>query len=150
MGIRNIRKDDDDILRKKSKKVETIDDRIITLLEDMKDTMYDAEGVGLAAVQIGVLRRVVVIDIGEGIMEFINPVIVYENGEQIDEEGCLSLPGKGGTVKRPNKVIVRAMDRYGSTFEMEGTELLARAMCHEVDHLNGVLFTDKIIEITTP
>ncbi len=145
MAIRNIRKDDDDILRKKSKKVETIDDRIITLLDDMADTMYDADGVGLAAVQIGVLRRVVVVDDGEGLIELINPVIVYESGEQLEEEGCLSLPGKGGMVKRPSKVIVRAMDRYGNTFEVEGTDLLARAFCHEVDHLNGILFTDKVI-----
>ncbi len=149
MAIRIIRKDDDEILRKVSKKVEVIDDRILTLLDDMKDTLYDAQGVGLAAPQIGVLRRVVVVDIGEGIIELINPVIVYENGEQVDEEGCLSLPGRSGIVKRPEKVIVRAMDREGKTFEMSGTELLARAFCHEVDHLNGVLYTDKMIRDTT-
>lgn len=145
MAIRIIRKDNDEILRKTSKKVDVIDDRIITLLEDMADTMYDAEGVGLAAPQVGVLRRVAVVDIGEGLIELINPVIVYENGEYIDEEGCLSLPGKNGYVKRPQKVIVRAQDRRGNTFEVTGTDLLARAFCHEIDHLNGVLFTDKII-----
>lgn len=145
MAIRIIRKDDDEILRKVSKKVDVIDDRIITLLEDMRDTMYDAEGVGLAAPQVGVLRRVAVVDVGEGLIELINPVIVYESGEQIDEEGCLSLPGKNGAVKRPKKVIVRAQDRKGNTFEITGSDLLARAFCHEIDHLNGILFTDKII-----
>lgn len=148
MGIRTIRTDEDDILRKKSKKVEKINDRIITLLDDMKDTMYKAEGVGLAAPQVGVLRRVVVIDIGEGAVELINPVVVYENGEIVDEEGCLSIPRKSGKVARPEKVIVRAMNRNGETFEIKGEELLARALCHEVDHLNGVLFTDKATEIS--
>ena len=144
MAIRNIRKDNDEILRKISKKVETIDEMILTLLDDMKDTMYKAEGVGLAAPQVGVLRRVVVIDIGEGLIELINPVIVYENGELIDEEGCLSLPGRSGCVKRPETVIVRAMNRKGESFELKGNGFLARAICHEVDHLNGVLFTDKL------
>ncbi|MDF2840997.1 MAG: def [Clostridia bacterium] len=145
MAIRMIRKDDDDILRKISKKVEVIDERILTLLEDMKETMYDADGVGLAAPQVGVLRRVAVVDIGEGLIELINPVIVFEGGEAIDEEGCLSLPGINGAVCRPKKVIVRAQDRYGKTFEITATDLLARAFCHEIDHLNGILFTDKII-----
>jgi peptide deformylase len=146
MAIRIIRKDDDEILRKVSKKVDVIDDRILTLLDDMRDTMYDANGVGLAAPQVGVLRRIAVVDIGEGLIELINPVIVYENGQDIDEEGCLSLPGKSGAVCRPKKVIVRAQNRYGETFEITGTDLLARAFCHEIDHLNGILFTDKIIE----
>lgn len=145
MAIRIIRKDDDEILRKISKKVEEIDDRILTLLDDMRDTMYDAEGVGLAAPQVGVLRRVAVVDVGEGLIELINPVIVYEHGEEIDEEGCLSLPGKNGAVCRPKKVIVRAQDRTGKTVEITGTDLLARAFCHEIDHLNGILFTDKVI-----
>jgi peptide deformylase len=145
MAIRIIRKDDDEILRKVSKKVDIIDDRIKTLLDDMRDTMYDANGVGLAAPQVGVLRRVVVVDIGEGLIELINPVIVYESGQQTDEEGCLSLPGKNGEVCRPQKVIVRAQDREGNTFEITGEGLLARAFCHEVDHLNGILFTDKVI-----
>ena len=145
MAVRTIRKDGDEILRKISRKVEVIDDRILTLLDDMKDTMKKAEGVGLAAPQVGVLRRVVVIDVGEGLIELINPVIVYESGEQFEMEGCLSIPGIKGKVKRPEKVIVRAQNRKGETFEMTGTELLAIAFCHEIDHLNGILFTDKAI-----
>ncbi len=145
MAVRTIRKDGDEILRKISRKVEVIDDRILTLLDDMKDTMKKAEGVGLAAPQVGVLRRVVVIDVGEGLIELINPVIVYESGEQFEMEGCLSIPGIKGKVKRPEKVIVRAQNRKGKTFEMTGTELLAIAFCHEIDHLNGILFTDKAI-----
>jgi peptide deformylase len=145
VAIRTIRKDDDEILRKISKKVEVIDDRILTLLDDMKDTMYEADGVGLAAPQVGVLRRIAVVDIGEGLIELINPVIVFEGGEEIDEEGCLSLPGKNGAVCRPKKVIVRAQNRHGETFEISGTDLLARAFCHEIDHLNGILFIDKVI-----
>ncbi|HQI17583.1 MAG TPA: peptide deformylase [Bacillota bacterium] len=147
MAVRTIRKDGDEILRKISRKVEVIDDRILTLLDDMKDTMKKAEGVGLAAPQVGVLRRVVVIDVGEGLIELINPVIVYESGEQFEMEGCLSIPGIKGKVKRPEKVIVRAQNRKGETFEMTGTELLAIAFCHEIDHLNGILFTDKAIII---
>ncbi len=146
MAIREIRKDSDEILRKLSKKVDKIDERIITLLDDMKDTMYKAEGIGLAAPQVGVLRRATVIDVGEGIVELVNPVIVYEHGVQCEEEGCLSIPGEKGTVKRPAKVIVRAINRNGETFEITGTELLARALCHEIDHLNGILFTDKVIK----
>lgn len=147
MAIRAIRKDTDEILRKTAKKVEKIDQRIITLLEDMTDTMREAGGVGLAAPQIGVLRRVVVIDVGEGLIEVINPVIVYESGEQMREEGCLSIPGITGIVKRPKKVIVRAQNRNGETFEIAGEDLLAVALCHEIDHLNGILFTDKAIQI---
>ena len=148
MAIRKIRKDGDEVLRKVSRNVDVIDDRILTLLDDMKETMYKAEGVGLAAPQVGVLRRVVVIDIGEGLIELINPVIVYESGEQTEEEGCLSIPGVRGQVKRPAKVIVRAMDRNGETFEITGTGLLAIALSHEIDHLNGILFTDKAITKT--
>lgn len=149
MAIREIRKDGDEVLRKVCRKVEVIDDRLLTLLEDMKETMYKAEGVGLAAPQVGVLRRVVVIDVGDGPIELINPVIVYESGEQLEEEGCLSIPGVRGQVKRPAKVIVRAMNKKGETFELEGTELLAIACSHEIDHLNGILFTDKAINKTT-
>ena len=145
MAIRIIRKDEDEILRKTSKKIDVIDERIFSLLDDMRDTMYDAGGVGLAGPQVGVLRRIAVVDIGEGLIELINPVIVFEGGAEIDEEGCLSLPGKNGAVCRPKKVIVRAQNRQGETFEIAGTDLLARAFCHEIDHLNGVLFTDKII-----
>lgn len=147
MAIRAIRKDSDEILRKTSRKVEIIDERILTLLDDMTETMRAAEGVGLAAPQVGVLRSVVVIDVGEGLIELINPVIVYEKGEQLREEGCLSIPGKSGVVKRPEKVIVRALNRKGETFEIIGEDLLAVALCHEIDHLNGILFTDKAITI---
>lgn len=147
MAIREIRKDSDEILRKISKKVDNIDDRIITLLDDMVETMKAAEGVGLAAPQVGILRRVVVIDVGDGLIELINPVVVYEKGEQCKEEGCLSIPGKSGMVKRPEKVIVRAQNRKGETFEIAGEDLLAVALCHEIDHLNGILFTDKAITI---
>lgn len=122
MAIRAIRKDSDEILRKTSRKVEIIDERILTLLDDMTETMRAAEGVGLAAPQVGVLRRVVVIDVGEGLIELINPVIVYEKGEQLREEGCLSIPGKSGVVKRPEKVIVRALNRKGETFEIIGED----------------------------
>jgi peptide deformylase len=145
MGVRNIRKSGDEVLRKIARKVEAIDDRTLTLLDDMYETMKKSEGVGLAAPQVGILRRIVVIDIGEGLIELINPVIVYESGEQTEEEGCLSVPGIRGTVKRPAKVIVRAMNRKGETFEMTGTELLAIAFSHEIDHLNGILFIDKAI-----
>lgn len=147
MAIRSIRKESDEILRKISKKVDNIDDRIIMLLDDMAETMKAAEGVGLAAPQVGVLRRVVVIDVGDGLIELINPVIVYEKGEQCKEEGCLSIPGKSGIVKRPEKVIVRAKNRKGETFEITGEGLLAVALCHETDHLNGILFIDKAITI---
>ncbi len=147
MAIRNIRLENDEILRKISKKVDNIDDRIITLLKDMEETMRKAEGVGLAAPQVGVLRRIVVIDIGEGLIELINPVIVYESGEQFRKEGCLSVPGKYGIVKRPEEVIVRALNRKGETVEIKGDELLATAICHEIDHLNGVLFIDKAKDI---
>jgi peptide deformylase len=145
MAIRIIRKDDDEILRKTSKKIDVIDDRILALLDDMKDTMYDAGGVGLAGPQVGVLRRIAVVDIGEGLIELINPVIVFEGGKEIDEEGCLSLPGKNGAVCRPKKVIVRAQNRHGEACEITGSDLLARAFCHEIDHLNGILFIDRVI-----
>lgn len=136
---------DNETLRKKSRDVETIDDRIITLLEDMAETMYDANGVGLAAPQVGVLKKVVVIDIGEGLIELINPVIIYKKGEQIDAEGCLSVPGRSATVSRPEKVIVRAKNRKGEEIEITGTGLLARALCHEIDHLSGTLYIDNAI-----
>lgn len=148
MALRNILKieNDSDILRKKSRDVNIIDSRIITLLEDMKETMYEAQGVGLAAPQVGVLKKVVVIDIGDGLIELINPIIVYQKGEQIDEEGCLSIPGEKAYVKRPQKVIVRALNRNGETFELEAEGLLARACCHEIDHLSGVMYVDKVCE----
>ncbi|MDF2546843.1 MAG: peptide deformylase [Anaerosolibacter sp.] len=144
MAIRNILKDEDPTLRKKSREIEKIDQRVITLLDDMIDTMYEADGVGLAAPQVGVLKRIIVIDVGEGIIELINPVIVESAGEQIDVEGCLSIPGITGEVKRPARVVVRGLNRSGKTIEIIGEELLARALCHEIDHLDGILFTDKV------
>lgn len=144
MAIRNILKDEDPTLRKKSREIEKIDQRIITLLDDMIDTMYEADGVGLAAPQVGVLKRMIVIDVGEGIIELINPVIVESAGEQIDVEGCLSIPGITGEVNRPARVVVRGLNRSGKTIEIIGEELLARALCHEIDHLDGILFTDKV------
>lgn len=141
--------EDNDFLRKQSREVTIIDNRILTLLDDMKDTLYAENGVGLAAPQVGVLRRVVVIDIGEGLIELINPVICYKKGEQINAEGCLSVPGRSGTVSRPEKVTVRALDRNGKEFELTGEGLLAIAMCHEIDHLNGTLYIDKMIAEVT-
>lgn len=146
MALRNIRTEGDSILRKKSKKVEEINDRILTLIEDMKETMYAADGVGLAAPQIGILKRIVVIDVGEGLITLINPEIVKVEGSQIDYEGCLSVPGKQGKVERPLKVTVKALNEKGEEFQMDGEELLARAFCHEIDHLNGELFIDKAME----
>ncbi len=148
MALRNIRKLGDDILRKKCRPVETIDEKIITLLDDMAETMYEANGVGLAAPQVGVLKRVVVIDAGDGLIELINPEIIAVSGSQTADEGCLSVPGKYGKVERPQKVTVRATDRDGNVFELEGEDLLARAFCHEIDHLDGVVFVDKVTEYT--
>jgi len=145
MALRQIRTDGDEILRKKAKKVEQITPSIITLLEDMVETMYNADGVGLAAPQVGVLRRIVVIDIGEGVIELINPELIETEGEQIGPEGCLSVPGVTGEVERPLKVKVKALNRKGEEFIIEGEGLLARALCHEIDHLDGIIFTDKVI-----
>ncbi|MCT4565066.1 MAG: peptide deformylase [Maledivibacter sp.] len=146
MAIRNIRTDEDPILRKDSRVVDKIDDRIKQLLDDMIDTMYHENGVGLAAPQIGILKRIIVIDVGEGIIELINPELLDQNGSQIDVEGCLSIPNRTGTVERPMFVKVKGLNREGKEIIIEGEELLARALCHEIDHLNGVLFIDKIIE----
>lgn len=146
MAIRNIRKYDDEILRKKAKRVDKFDDRLKQLLDDMAETMYQANGVGLAAPQVGILKRVVVIDIGDGLVELINPVIVEQEGEQVDVEGCLSIPDVLGEVKRPRKVKVEAQDRSGNKVELMGEDLMARAICHELDHLEGVLFIDKVIK----
>lgn len=147
MATRKIVKDPDEILRKKSKPVEKFDDRLFLLLDDMKDTLYEANGAGLAAVQIGVLRRVVVIDVGEGLIELINPVIVDKSGVQDDLEACLSCPDINGRVKRPMWVKVVAKDRNGKDITVEGEELMARALCHELDHLDGILFKDLAEEI---
>ncbi|MHC6179558.1 peptide deformylase [Clostridium sp. JNZ X4-2] len=146
MALRNIRKYGDDILRKKSRKVDVINDRIITLLKDMEETLYAEDGIGLAAPQVGVLKRVIVVDIGEGIFKLVNPEIIYTEGSYTDREGCLSIPGTQGEVKRPRKVKVKAINEKGEEVIIEAEDLLARAFCHEIDHLNGILFVDKIIK----
>ena len=146
MAIRKILTSEDSVLHKKCRTVEKIDDRILMLLDDMTETLYDSGGVGLAAPQVGVLRRVVVIDVGEGLLELINPEIVKSSGTQTDGEGCLSYPGKYGMVTRPNKVTVRALNRDGETFEVSGEGLLARAFCHELDHLDGRMFMELVSE----
>nr|WP_291958504.1 peptide deformylase [Mahella sp.] len=135
----------DDILRKKARTVEKIDNKILTLLKDMAETMYNSDGVGLAAPQVGILRRLIVIDDGTGLIKLINPIIIETAGEQREMEGCLSIPGIYGRVIRPEKVIVKALDENGQLFDLTGTGLLARALCHEIDHLDGVLFIDKVI-----
>lgn len=145
MALRNIRVNGDEILRKKCRVVDKITERELTLIRDMKETMYEALGVGIAAPQVGVLKRIFIVDIGDGPIVFINPEIIKVEGSQKDHEGCLSLPGESGEVERPYKVKVRAMDEKGQMFELEGEELLARAICHENDHLEGVLFIDKVI-----
>lgn len=144
MALRNIRKYGDDVLRKQCREVEQIDKRLLTLIKDMFETMYEADGVGLAAPQVGILKRLFVIDIGEGPLVFINPEIIETSGKQIDEEGCLSLPGKMEEVMRPNYVRARALNEKGEEFEIEAEELLARAILHEYDHLNGTLFIDRM------
>ena len=144
MALRNIRKFGDDVLRKRCREVEEIDNRLLTLIEDMKETMYDADGVGLAAPQVGILKRLFVIDIGEGPLVFINPEIVETSGSQIDEEGCLSLPGETEEVMRPNYVRARALNEKNEEVEIEAEGLLARAILHEYDHLNGTLFIDRV------
>lgn len=148
MAIRNIREIGDSVLNKVSKEVKEVNKKIQILIDDMLDTMYDAGGVGLAAPQVGILRRVVVIDVSEEGNEplvLINPVIIDSDGEQTGDEGCLSVPGKVGTVTRPNYVKVRAYDRDMQEYTIEGTELLARALNHEIDHLDGELYVDKVI-----
>ena len=134
----------DEVLRKVCRPVEKITPRTLTLLDDMTETMRRANGVGLAAPQVGVLRRIVVIEVEEGeVIELINPRIVMTAGEQVGAEGCLSVPGRTGIVKRPNHVTVRALDRNGNEIEVKGSELLARALCHEIDHLDGKLYLDR-------
>ena len=144
--VRKILELGDETLRKTSKPMQKFDLRLWLLLRDMADTMYKAEGVGLAAPQVGILRRVVVIDVqdGRGLIELVNPEIIAAEGEQAGAEGCLSVPGRRGYVVRPNKVTVRAQDRKGKYFEMTGEALLARALCHEIDHLDGVMYVDKM------
>lgn len=148
MAIRNIRTEGDEVLRKRSKEVAAIDQKIRDLVDDMIDTMYHAEGVGLAAPQVGILKRIAVIDVYDdtGVKVLINPKIIREEGEQFEVEGCLSVPERAGSVRRPAKVWVEALNENGETYVIEGEELLARALCHEIDHLDGVLFIDKLIE----
>ena len=150
MAIRNIRKDGDEILRKKSKVVDVINDKIRILLQDMADTLYKADGVGLAAPQVGVLKRVVVIDVGEGLLELVNPLFRSQSGQQTTTEGCLSVPGVYGELSRPSHVIVEALNAKGEKVVIEGEGLLATALCHELDHLDGILFKDKAIRILDP
>ncbi len=145
MALRNIVKFGDPILNKKSRVIEKFDDRLSDLIDDMFETMYNGNGVGLAAVQVGILKRVVVIDIGEGPIELVNPEITYEEGEQISQEGCLSLPNKWANTKRPKKVQVKAQDRTGKWQVFTGEDLKAKAFCHEIDHLDGILFTSHAV-----
>ncbi|MBQ7546424.1 MAG: peptide deformylase [Clostridia bacterium] len=145
MGYREIVKVGDPILKKVSRKVEKFDDKLARLIDDMKETMYHFEGVGLAAVQVGVLRRVVVMDCGDGFLELVNPEIISAEGEQEAQEGCLSLPGEYGVTKRPAVVKVQAQDRTGKWHIYKAEALKARCFCHEIDHLNGIIFTQKVI-----
>ena len=144
MALRNIRIDGDDILRKKCRPITEMTPKIQELIDDMLETMYEAEGVGLAAPQVGILKRLVVIDVGEGPIVLINPEIVEKSGEQTGMEGCLSLPGKAGEVTRPNHVVCKAFNEDMEEITVEGEELLARAICHELDHLDGILFIDHL------
>lgn len=144
MALRNIRIQGDEVLNKRCREVTEMTPRIRTLIDDMIETMHDANGVGLAACQVGILKRLVVIDVGEGPIVLINPEIIETDGEQVGDEGCLSLPGKAGLVTRPNYVKVRALDENMVERELEGTELLARAFCHEIDHLDGHMYTELV------
>ena len=142
MGLRKILTDKDPALHKVCKPVEKFDTKLHKLLDDMAETLEEAQGVGLAAPQIGILRRVVIVDTGEEILELVNPVMLETDGEQVGPEGCLSVPGKYGLVKRPYWAKVRAQDRNGDWYEAEGEELIARCFCHELDHLDGIVYTE--------
>ena len=146
MAKRKILEIGDETLRKHARKVTKFDDRLHALLDDMAETMNEHNGAGLAAPQVGVLKRAVVIDVGNGLIELVNPEIIATEGSSIKPEGCLSLPGRCGMVARPEKVTVRAQDRSGAPVEIVGENMLARALCHEIDHLDGVLYVDKMIE----
>ena len=149
MGLRKILTDKEPALHKVCKPVEKFDWRLHKLLKDMRDTLIDSNGVGLAAPQVGILRRVVLVDTGEEILELINPTLIATDGEQVGPEGCLSVPGKYGLVKRPYYAKVRAQDRDGNWFEAEGEELIGRCFCHELDHLDGILYTEKMERFLT-
>ena len=142
MGLRRILTDEESALHKVCKPMVNFDERLWKLLADMRDTLIDSGGVGLAAPQVGILRRVVLVDTGEEILELINPTLLQTSGEQEGAEGCLSVPGKYGLVKRPYYATVRAQDRHGNWFECEGEELIARCFCHELDHLDGIIYTE--------
>lgn len=150
MAIRQIVKEGDSILSKKCRAVEKFDGRLADLIDDMIETLHLARGAGLAAPQVGILRRVVVIDIGEGVIELVNPKIIAYSGEQETLEGCLSCPGDWGYTRRPDYVKVKAQDRNGNEFTIEGRDLLAKAFCHELDHLEGIIFKQKAIRMLTP
>ena len=150
MAIRQIVKEGDSVLTKKCRPVEKFDSKLANLLDDMAETMHKANGVGLAGPQVGMLRRVVVIDIGEGVIELVNPKIIAYSGEQEGYEGCLSCPGEWGITKRPEYVKVKAQDRNGEEFTIEGKELLAKAFCHEIDHLDGIIFKQVAERMLTP
>ena len=149
MGLRKILTDKDPALHKVCRPVEKFDGRLHRLLDDMKETLAEANGVGLAAPQVGILRRVVLVDTGDEVLELINPSLLETSGEQVGAEGCLSVPGKYGLVKRPNYAKVRAQDRVGNWFEAEGEELIARCFCHELDHLDGILYTEVMERFLT-
>lgn len=146
MAIRNIRTVEDPVLRKHCKVVKEVDDRIKVLIQDMLDTMYKAEGVGLAAPQVGIMKRVIVVDIGQGPVALVNPEMVESSGEQQGPEGCLSVPGEEGEVIRPDYVKVKGLNENGEAVEIEGKDFFARALCHEMDHLDGILYIDKIVK----
>lgn len=149
MALRKILTDGNPTLKKVCKPVTAFNDRLATLLDDMKETLVEANGVGLAAPQVGILRRVVVVDLGEEIIELVNPEILSESGEQDGLEGCLSVPDRYGMVKRPNVVRVKAQDRHGDWYEYEGEALIARCFCHELEHLDGHLYTEKAYHMLT-
>lgn len=149
MAIRNILKQHEETLRKKSKVVTEFNEKLWQLLDDMKHTMVKNNGIGLAAPQVGVLKRVVVIDLGDGLIELVNPIVVEKQGVQKEVEGCLSCPNEFGTVTRPKFVTVKAQDRKGKEITLKGQDLLARAFCHEIDHLDGILFKDLATDIHT-
>ena len=144
MALRKIVKEGDDVLRKHCREVTKFDERLATIIDDMAETMYSAEGVGLAAPQVGILRRIVVMDCGDGLLELVNPQIVKTSGEQIKPEGCLSVPDRSGYVKRPAEVTIKAQDRNGNWCMYKGTEMKAVCFCHEIDHLDGILYIDKL------
>ena len=150
MGLRKILTDKDPALHKVCKPVTSFDAKLHKLLDDMGETMRDANGVGLAAPQVGILRRVVTVDLGDEILELVNPSLVETDGEQVGAEGCLSVPGKYGLVKRPYYAKVKAQDRFGDWFEVEGEDLIGRCFCHELDHLDGILYTQVMDRFLTP